>query len=189
MSTYQSMSVSLHGAMLLARGQARGVLMMDIAPSRVARCLWAIPLSLLPVLYLATLDWPNSVAGSTIVVTLVRESLIFAVAWLAFMVITHRIALGLNRGPLWAPMIVAWAWCNVPENLLMVLGTLPGTLGAPHIVDQVAQIVTFGWALWIEWFAFRVTFRIGPLLAVWLVMIDQSTGLFFTVLDQLPMMH
>jgi len=189
MTTYQSMSVSLRGAMLLARGQARGVLMLDIAPSGIARSLWAIPLSLLPVLYLATLDWPAEIPASAMLTGLVRESLIFAVAWLAFMIVTHRIASGLHRANLWAPMIVAWAWCNVPENLLLVMGTLPGTLGAPHMIDQVAQIVTFGWALWIEWFVFRLAFRTGPLLAIWLLTIDQSIGVLFTALDQLLIPH
>ena len=39
------------------------------------------------------------------------------------------------------------------ENLLLVVGGIPGLLGAPPIIDEAAQIVAIGWALWIEWFA------------------------------------
>lgn len=185
MSAYQSMSVSLHGALMIARGQARGVLLMDIEPRGIARSFWAIPMSLPSVLYLATLDWPNGAPPPHVLAELARQGMTFVVAWLAFAAFTHRMAPRLNRAHLWAPMIVAWSWCNVPENMLLVLGTIPGTFGAPHIVDQVAQVATFGWALWIEWFAFRLAFGAGPLLAVWLVMVDQSIGIFFMVLDQL----
>lgn len=184
MSAYQSMSVSLHGALMLARGQARGILLMEIDPLGVARSFWAIPMALPSVLYLATLDWPDGTPPPHVLVELARHGLTFSVAWLAFAVFTHRLAPYLKRAHLWAPMIVAWGWCGVPENMLLVLGTIPGTLGAPHIVDQAAQVVTFGWAVWIEWFAFRLAFGAGPLLAVWLVMVDQSIGMLFMVLDR-----
>ena len=184
MSAYQSMSVSLHGALMLARGQARGMLLMDIDTKGIARSFWAIPMSLPSVLYLATLDWPNGVPPPHVVADLARQGLSFVVAWLAFAAATHAIAPRLKRSHLWVPMIVAWSWCNVPENMLMVLGTIPGTLGAPHILDQVAQVATFGWALWIEWFAFRLAFGAGPVLATWLLLMDQSIGMAVMVLDR-----
>ncbi len=183
MRLYQSLSVSLHGALMLARGHARGILLMEIDPKGVARSFWAIPMALPSVLYMATLDWPNGVAPPHALLLLARHGLVFLVAWLAFAAFTHRLAPRVHRAHLWAPMIVAWNWCSVPENMLLVLGTIPGTLGAPHIVDQVAQVATFGWALWIEWFAIRLAFGAGPLLATWLVLVDQSIGVLVTLLD------
>ncbi len=186
MSLYKSLSVSLHGAMMLARGQARGILLMNFDARGIARSFWAIPMALPSVLYLATLEWPHGSPSPHALLDLVRQGLIFVLGWLAFAALTHLIAPRLNRAHLWVPMIVAWSWCNVPEAMLMVLGTIPGTLGAPPIVDQAAQVATFGWALWIEWFALRLAFGAGPLLAVWLVMVDQSIGLLLVVLDKLP---
>ena len=184
MTFYQSLSLSLHGALMLARGQVRGILLLQFDPAGVARSFWAIPMALPSVLYLATLDWTTAAPPPHPFLMLTRQGLTFLVSWLAFAAFTHRIAPRLKRAHLWAPMIVAWNWCSVPENLLMVLGTLPGTLGAPHMVDQAAQVATFAWAIGIEWFAFRLAFGAGPLLAVWLVLVDQSIGLLVIVLSQ-----
>ena len=34
-----------------------------------------------------------------------------------------------------------------------------------------------GWALWLEWYATRLAFGVGPLNAVGLVLLDQSIGI------------
>lgn len=168
---------------MLARGQARGILLMEIDPRGVARSFWAIPMALPSVLYMATLGWPIGKPPPHPFLLLGRHGLVFLVAWLAYAAFTHRIAPRFRRAHLWAPMIVAWNWCSVPENMLLVVGTIPGTLGAPHIVDQVAQVAAFGWALWIEWFAIRLAFGARPLLATFLVLVDQSIGILVTLLD------
>jgi hypothetical protein len=184
MTLYQSLSVSLHGALMLARGQVRGILLMQFDATGVARSFWAIPMALPSVLYLATVDWTVGAPPPHALLILARHGLTFLVAWLAFAAFTHRIAPRLKRAHLWPPMIVAWNWCSVPENMLLVVGTLPGTFGAPHIVDQAAQVATFAWAMGIEWFAFRLAFGAGPLLAIWLVLVDQSIGLLVMVLGR-----
>jgi hypothetical protein len=181
---YQSLSIGLHGALMLARGQHRGLLFMEAGARGVARSFWALPMCLPSVLYMVTLDWRNGALPPHALLILLRQAMVFGAAWLAFAVFSHRIAPRVRRGHLWPSMIVAWNWCQVPENMLLVLGTVPGTLGAPHLVDQVAQVATFGWALWIEWFAIRLAFSAGPLLATWLVMLDQTFGILFLVLDQ-----
>ena len=183
MTLYRSLSLSLHGALMLARGQVRGVLLMEFDARGVARSFWAIPMALPSVLYLATLDWTAGAPPHAIAI-LARQGMILLVSWLGFAAFTHRVAPRLNRAQLWPPMIVAWNWCSVPENMLLVLGTLPGTFGAPHIVDQAAQVATFTWAMGIEWFVFRLAFGAGPLLAIWLVLVDQSIGLLVMVLDR-----
>jgi hypothetical protein len=50
-------------------------------------------------------------------------------------------------------------------------------MGAPAILDQSAQLFGLGWALWLEWFAFRLTLGIGMLRAVGLVALDVAIGL------------
>ena len=62
---------------------------------------------------------------------------------------------------------------------MMLVGfSIPGLLGAPKVFDEVAQLVGVGWALWLEWFAFRLTLGIGTLPAVGLVAADVSIGIF-----------
>ncbi len=185
MTLVRSVAFGLLGATTLAAGRVRGILWMEFDARAVARSFWAIPLALPAALYLAVLDRAPGAIAVDPFVAVVRHAAVFLVAWLAFAVFTHRVAPLLHRAQFWAPTIVAWNWCSVPENMLLVLGTLPGTFGAPPIVDQAAQIATFVWAIGIEWFVFRLTFGAGPLLAIWLVLVDQSIGLLVTVLDRL----
>ena len=42
----------------------------------------------------------------------------------------------------------------------------------------IATLVGLGYALWLEWFAFRLTLGIGTLPAVGLVAVDVSIGVF-----------
>ena len=185
MTLSQSISAGLHGALLLARGQGRGILLIEADPFGVTRSFWAIPFSLPAVLYMAVMDWKTGAPPPHAFQILARHTIVFVVAWLAFAVVSHRVAPRFKRAHLWPQMISAWNWCGVAENLLLVVGFVPGLLGVPHIVDQAAQAATFGWALWIEWFAIRLAFGAGPLLAAWLVMVDQSIGLLLTLLSVL----
>ncbi len=69
----------------------------------------------------------------------------------------------------WPRFIALWNWCNVVQYLLLVVFSIPGLLGAPALFDQVAQLFALGWALWLEWFAFRLTLGIGVVPAAGLV--------------------
>ena len=46
----------------------------------------------------------------------------------------------------------------------------------PAPLDQAAQLVGLGWALWLEWFVFRLTLGIGFAAAAGLVMLDVAIG-------------
>jgi hypothetical protein len=62
--------------------------------------------------------------------------------------------------------------------LLVIIGGVPGAFGAPVVIDEVCQLITIGWALWLEWYATRLAFGVGGLTAAWLVLLDQSMGIF-----------
>jgi hypothetical protein len=109
-----------------------------------------------------------------------RDLLIFGVSWLAFAAISWHLVPMVADQKRWPRFIVAWNWCNVVENLLIVVGMMPGALGAPHFADQVAQVFTTGWALWLEWYAIRLTLAVGPLTALWLLVVDESIGLMLS---------
>ena len=76
----------------------------------------------------------------------------------------------------WPRCIALWNWCNVVQYLLLVVFSIPGLLGAPALLDQAAQLVGLGWALWLEWFAFRLTLGIGVVAAAGLVVLDVAIG-------------
>ena len=68
------------------------------------------------------------------------------------------------------------------RGVLVVAGGIPGAMGAPAIVDEAAELITIGWALWLEWFATRLAFGVTPLAAVALVLLDQSIGILLASL-------
>ncbi len=185
MKLTSSIDAGLRGAILLTLGQPRGILLIDIDQRGVNRSFWAIAFCLPAVVCLRMLDWIGGPLPAAPIHAMALHVVAFVVTWLLFAVLTHRLAPRLSRMALWPIMIAAWNWCSVTEHGLLLLGCLPGFFGAPPIVDQAAQVFTFGWALWVEWFAFRLAFGAGPLLAVWLVMVDQSIGMGVALLEAL----
>ena len=89
-----------------------------------------------------------------------RDIMGYVVGWLVF---AMRVT-GWRRcsvGRTWGRFIAAWNWCNVIEGmLLVVVGGIPGLLGAPPIVGEACRTVAIGWALWIEWYATRLAFGV-----------------------------
>jgi hypothetical protein len=83
----------------------------------------------------------------------------------------------------WPRFIALWNWCNVVQYLLLVVFSIPGLLGAPAQLDQVAQLVALGWALWLEWFAFRLTLGIGIVPAAGLVALDVAIGVLLAAIS------
>jgi hypothetical protein len=109
-------------------------------------------------------------------VVLGRYLLLFLVGWLLFVWVSHHIATVLNKQAQWPRFIAVWAYCSIIENTLVTLGGLPGALGAPSILDQASLLVTFGWALWLEWYAIRLSLQVGSLTAVIMLAVDFSLG-------------
>jgi hypothetical protein len=104
------------------------------------------------------------------------------VGWLVFVEVTHRLAPMIGRAERWGRFIAVWNWCNVIEGVLVIAGGIPGTLGAPAIVDQACELIAIGWALWLEWYATRLALGVGPLRAASLVLLDQSIGIMLASL-------
>jgi hypothetical protein len=168
---------SLQGALLLARGKASGASLVESDAQGAVRSFWALPVCLPTIVCLRLMDWAGPGLPPDAAHALARDLMVFIVSWLLYAVVTHQLAPRFGRAHRWPHFIAAWNWCNVIENLLLVFGGIPGLLGAPHVVDQVSQLVTMGWALWLEWYAIKLTFSSGPLLAAFLVLLDQAIGL------------
>jgi hypothetical protein len=108
--------------------------------------------------------------------------IIFVLGWLLFVEVTHRLAPVLGRADRWGRFIAVWNWCNVIEGVLVVIGSLPELLGVPSVVGEATELITIGWAIWLEWYATRLAFGVGPLTAMLLVLLDQSIGIALAVL-------
>jgi len=176
MSVIGSVSAGIHGALLLARGRSDGVRLVDTDRTAAIRSFWAIPLSLPAVVCLKLLDWLATGVPSNVPLALGRYLLLFLVGWLLFVWVSHHMASVLNKQTQWWRFIAIWSYCSVVENTLIAIGGLPGALGAPSIVDQASELVTVGWALWLEWFAIRHSLEVGPITAAVVLLVDFGIG-------------
>jgi hypothetical protein len=100
----------------------------------------------------------------------------FLVSWLLFVVLSHSLAGYLNKQAHWPRFIAVWAYCSVIENVLVAVGSLPGPLGAPAVVSEACLLIAIGWALWLEWYAARLTLQISGWMAAGIVLGDLVIG-------------
>ena len=176
MSVINAVSAGVYGALLLARGRPDGIQLVDTDRTAAIRSFWAIPLCLPAVVCLKLLDWLATGIPAHAPLELGRYLLLFLVGWLLFVWVSHHIASVLNRQAQWPRFIAIWAYCSIIENTLVAIGGLPGALGAPSIVDQACGLVMTGWALWLEWYAIRLSLQVGPLTAALLLAVDIGIG-------------
>jgi hypothetical protein len=178
-------TAGLQAALLLARGRADGLLLVTDDKQQAARSFWAMAVCLPIIVAMRMMSLTPDSPGVPMTRLLSRDFVVFAVSWLLYALMSHRIAGTLGRGDRWPRFIAAWNWCNVVENLLLVLGGLPGFLGAPPIIDQAAQLFALGWALWVEWYVTRTALGVSILAAAWMVLLDESVGVIASGLAQL----
>jgi hypothetical protein len=179
-----TVAAGLHGALLLARGRADGIRHVEAGPAGAARSFWAAALCLPAFLCLRLLDWSaDGVPGGVGAIgghAIALELLAYATGWAGFAVVSHAAAARMGRAARWPLFIAAWNWCNVVQYLLLVLAALPHLLGAPALVDETAQLVALGWALWLEWYATKIALEVDGFSAGGLVGLDLAIGLLLS---------
>jgi hypothetical protein len=185
MSVIGSVASGVQGALLLARGRPEGIELVEADRTAVIRSFWAIPLSLPAVVCLQLLDWLASGVPANVPAALSRYLMLFLIGWLAFVWLSHHLAERLQRQAQWPRFIAIWAYCSIVENTLVAIGALPGALGVPTVLNEACQLITMGWALWLEWYAIRLSLQVGPLIAVLLLLVDFVIGTALTGLGAL----
>jgi hypothetical protein len=185
MSSVSTVTLGLHAALRLARGRADGVVLVPGDRNTIIRSFWSIALCLPSVIGRLLMSWTDTGVPADAAHLIGREIIVFVVGWLVFVEVTHRLAPMLGRAERWGRFIAVWNWCNVVEGLLVIVGGIPGTLGAPAIIDQACDLIAIGWALWLEWYATRLAFGVAPLAAVGLVLLYQSIGIMLASLAML----
>jgi hypothetical protein len=166
----------VNAAWLLARGRAEGVSHVEADMAGAARSFWAAAICLPAFVCLRLVAWAEVGTPPHAAHVLAVDLLSYGVGWLGFAVLSYRLVGAMGLGARWPRCIALWNWCNVVQYLLLVVFSIPGLLGVPALLDEVAQTVGLGWALWLEWFAFRLTLGIGMLAATGLVTLDVAIG-------------
>jgi hypothetical protein len=185
MNAVSAVTLGLFAAVRLACGRADGVVLVPGDRNTIIRSFWSIALCVPSVICRLLMAWAETGIPADAAHLLAREVIVFILGWLVFVEVTYRLAPAIGRAERWGRFIAVWNWCNVIEGILVVIGGIPGTLGAPPIVDQACELVMIGWALWLEWYATRLAFGVGRMTAVGLVLLDQSIGIMLASLAAL----
>ena len=183
MSLGTSVVSGLQGALLLARGRSDGVRYVEDDIAGAARSFWAAAICLPAFVCLRLLAWTSEGMPAHPAHVFALDLVTFGVGWCAFAVLSHRLVGAMGLGARWPRFIALWNWCNVVQYMLLVVFSIPGLLGAPAPLDQVSQLFGLGWALWLEWFAFRLTLGIGIIPAAGLVGVDVSLGVLLAAVS------
>lgn len=170
MTPLASAAAGLRGALLLARGRAEGAALMEPGARGALHSFWAMA-ACLPILGLLAAGAADGAAPFA------ASLAAYAVGWLAFAVLSHRVAGAIGAGARWFGFIAVWNWCSVVQQALVAAGNLPVLLGAPGPLPIVLALVAVGWAIWLEWFATRVALGVGGLAAAALVLLDYAITL------------
>jgi hypothetical protein len=183
MSLATAVTSGLQGALLLARGRADGVRYVEDDMAGAARSFWAMAICLPAFVCLRLLAWLADGAPPHVAHVFALDLLTYGVGWLGFAVLLHRLVASMGLTDRWPRCIALWNWCNVVQYLLLVVFSIPGLLGAPGLLDEALQLFALGWALWLEWFAFRLTLGIGVFPAAGLVALDVAIGVLLAAMS------
>ena len=182
--TASSVTTGLHAALLLARGRTEGLRLVATDAHATTRSFLAMILCVPMLIAMRLVTLAPAAPGVSFEHAVLRDLLVFTVSWVGFVLLTHQIAGRLGLGQRWPGFVAAWNWCNLLENLLVFLGSLPALLGIPSVFAAAAQLFALGWALWIEWYVTRTALGVGAMVAVWMVLLDEIIGLFANGLAQ-----
>ena len=182
MSLGTSVVTGMQAALLLARGRTDGLARVGDDMAEAARSFWAAAICLPAFVCLRLLAWTGNGMPPHAAHLFALDLLSFGVGWLGFAVLSHRLVRVMGLAARWPRFITLWNWCNVVQYLLLVVFSIPGLLGAPALLDQASQLFGLGWALWLEWFAFRLTLGVGGLPAAGLVVLDVAIGVLLAAM-------
>jgi hypothetical protein len=178
-----SVATGLHAAMLLARGKPEGLLYLDTDMDGAARSFRAALICLPAFAALRLLDWAELGPPDDVTRTVLLELLSYAIGWAGYAIASRYVATALGRAARWPRFIAAWNWCNVAQYALLLAAQVPLLLDAPAWMAQVVWIVAVCWAIWLQWFAARLTLDVPRLQAAGMVALDLGIGFLLTGLS------
>ncbi len=166
-----ALSAGLQAALRLARGHPDGMsrLQSPEAPERdIAATSFLALAASLPFEFLQ--GWFGSSTGHA----LLQDVMVAVVGWLAFAVVSHRVAVNAGRVALWPRYIAAWNWCSLLQSAVLTAGLATSLLGLPELLSETLVLVIVFWAIWLEYFVARVALGFGLWQAIAMVALDYA---------------
>jgi hypothetical protein len=169
----------LAGAFLLGRGRPEGLALMEDTPEGAWRSFFAGVICLPAFLAIRFFAWA-SLGGPEggLLRPLAAEVIGYAIAWVAFALISLPMVQSWGRTPDWPRFIAAWNWTNIVQYLVLLALALPAALGVPNGIAQLLTLLGLAYAVWLEWFVARTALRLDGARCAALVGADLALGLF-----------
>ncbi len=174
MAALGSVGAGIQGAVLLAQGRPEGLRYVEPGLEGARRSFWAALICLPMFVALRYADWAH---GPVPAHAASLDVFGYLIGWAGFALLSRPLVVALGREGRWTRFIAAWNWCNVVQYVLLLAAALPGLFGAPLWMREAAGLVAVGWAVWLEWYAARLTLDAGPLAAAALTCLDLLIGL------------
>ena len=169
----------LRGALLLARGQPHGLMLVEDTAQGVRRSFWAAAICLPAFLALRLMAWSAGAPPARgVAFGLVAELVGYVFAWVGFALASLPMAQAAGRGKEWAHFLAAWNWGNVVQYLVLLALTVPAMLGLPTTLAYGLGLAAFGYALWLEWFIAKEALKVAGGRALIFVLLDLLMGVF-----------
>jgi len=166
------------GAFMLARGDRRGLALIEDTPAGAWRSFAAAFICLPAFLALRFLAWAEAdVALADWERPVVAEALGFICAWTMFALASLPVAASWGQAGAWPRFLAAWNWSNVVQYALLLVAALLASLGIPGL-GTALMAAALAYAVWIEWFVVRAALGVPPLRAAAIVLLDLAIGLF-----------
>jgi len=177
-----AISAGLLGAVLLARGRAAGMALMEPTGEGARRSFAAAAICLPAFLVLRLWsNLPEELSDRALVAELVG----YVLGWVVFALASLPLVQGWGKGGLWPRFLAAWNWTSVVQYAVQLVVMLPGALGL--ISGGMAQGLTLaamGYLVWLEWFVARTALGVSGARAAGLVAMDLTIGIFIASLVQ-----
>jgi len=175
-----AITAGLLGALLLGRGRAEGVALMETTPAGALRSFAAAAICLPAFLGLRIFAWSNiETPPGGLLRPLTAELTGYVYGWVLFVLVSLPIIAGWGRAAaLWPRFVVAWNWISVVQYLVQIALAVLLFLGPPSILAQGLTLAVIGYSLWLEWFMAKTVLGISGGRATGLVVLDLALGLF-----------
>lgn len=167
------------GALMLARGRREGIEAFH-ATLGDARTSFLAALICLPIFLLLRIG--GTPGGEAIDPTraMVGDLIAYVCSWAGFAVASLPIAEAMGRRALWPRFIAAWNWMNLVQYAVLGILSLPSFLGLPGMVADTLGLIGLFYAIWMQWFATRLSLSVSGAQAAAFVGLDLALSLFLS---------
>lgn len=166
-------------AVLMARGRAEGLRLLDGSAATAWRSFLAMPIAAPIYLALKVVSAPPLPRGIDPARLVAAEAIGYVISWFATALVMLAVARVLDREARWPLFVAAWNWSNVVQLAVFLAAAVIASV-LPAAMAGGVTFAALGYVLWLQWFVAREAFAIPGPRAAAVVGVDLVLGLFLS---------